>query len=64
VGALKEPKHEAFARFIVQGKSKRDAAIAAGYSKKSATSFGSQLARKIKITKRIRELQGKPLKGL
>jgi hypothetical protein len=56
--ALKDPRHEAFARYVVEGKSHREAALLAGFSKKSASSQGSQLAKRLNIAKRIMFLQG------
>jgi Terminase small subunit len=56
--ALKDLRHEAFARYVVEGKSHREAAILAGFSKKSASSQGSQLAKRLNIAKRIQFLQG------
>lgn len=57
--ALDNPQHENFARFVSQGKSKRDAAIAAGFSEKSASAVGSRLAKHAKVSQRIAELQSK-----
>ena len=54
---LNDPKHEAFVRFVAQGKSKRDAAVAAGYQAKFASSQGSRLSKKANIGQRIKELQ-------
>lgn len=44
--SLNDPKHEAFVRFVAQGKSKRDAAVAAGYQAKFASSQGSRLSKR------------------
>lgn len=55
--ALEHPQHEAFARFVAQGKKNKDAAIAAGYTTKYASSKGSKLAKDAKIRQRIAELQ-------
>jgi phage terminase small subunit len=55
---LSNPQHEAFARYVAEGKSHREAAISAGFSKKSASSQGSQLAKRLNIAKRIAFLQG------
>jgi hypothetical protein len=52
-----DPKQEAFARFVAQGKTKRDAAVAAGYSPKSASAIGSRLSKIVKISQRIQQLQ-------
>lgn len=54
--ALDEPRHEIYARLRVEGNSKRDAAIGAGYSEKSASAIGSRLANNVKIKQRIDEL--------
>lgn len=56
-GNLEDPKHEAFARFVSQGKSKREAAILAGFSGKYASAAGSKLAKNSKVKQRIAELQ-------
>ena len=50
-------KQEQFAQAIFQGKTKREAAILAGYSPKSAGCIGSELARLPKIRSRIEELR-------
>jgi hypothetical protein len=55
-GPLSNPRHEAFAKFVTQGKSKRDAAIAAGYSESSASTVGGNLWKKVDINRRIGEL--------
>jgi phage terminase small subunit len=55
--SLKDPKLELFARFVAEGKSHKEAAIAAGYSEKSAGQIGSRLAKKENISARIAELQ-------
>jgi phage terminase small subunit len=55
--ALADPKYEAFARYVAAGQSKREAAIAAGYAAKDASSRGSKLARRPEISQRIGELQ-------
>ena len=57
--ALADPQHEAFALHVAQGLSKRDAAVAAGYSEKSASTIGGRLAKKVEIAGRIDELQSK-----
>jgi phage terminase small subunit len=57
VGPLSDPKQEAFARFVAQGKSKRHAAIAAGYSQKDASTRGYRLSKKAEIGLRMEELQ-------
>lgn len=59
MSALNDPQHEAFARYVAEGKSKRDAAIAAGYSEKSASTIGGRLSKKVEISRRIEELQSK-----
>ena len=56
---LADPKHEAFALQIAQGRSKREAAIAAGFSEKSASTMGGRLSKKVEISRRIVELQSK-----
>lgn len=56
---LDDPKQEAFARFVAQGKSKRDAAVAAGYQAKFASSQGSRLSKNVNVGQRIDELQEK-----
>ena len=55
--ALNDPQHEAFALHVAEGKSKRDAAVAAGYSEKSASTIGGRLSKKVEISRRIEELQ-------
>lgn len=55
-GPLPNPRHEAFAKFVAQGKSKREAAIAAGYSESSASTVGGNLWKKVDINRRIGEL--------
>jgi hypothetical protein len=55
---LSDPRHEAFACYVAQGKSKREAAILAGFAQKYASSFGTQLSKRIKIAQRIAYLQG------
>lgn len=55
--AIPDPKLELYARFVAEGKSHRDAAIAAGYSEKSASAIGSRLAKKANVSQRISELQ-------
>jgi phage terminase small subunit len=57
MSALTDPKEETFARIVGSGRSKRDAAIAAGHNKKDASSYGGKLARKPRIAARIAELQ-------
>jgi phage terminase small subunit len=42
---------------VAQGKSKRDAAIAAGYSQKDASTRGYRLSKKAEISLRMEELQ-------
>lgn len=54
---LSDPRREAFARFVAEGRSKRDAALAIGYSAKSASSLGSRLFKQAAIQERIAELQ-------
>jgi Terminase small subunit len=56
--ALANPQHEAFARYVAEGRSKRVAAILAGYGKKYASSQGTRLSKVVKISKRIAYLQG------
>lgn len=55
---LADPKHELFARAVAAGATKRNAAIAAGYAKTNASSYGSKLALRIDVKERIRELSG------
>jgi phage terminase small subunit len=55
---LSDPKHEAFARSVAAGASKRDAAIQAGYAASDASSRGSKLAARPEIKDRIAELSG------
>jgi hypothetical protein len=55
-GPLSNPRYEAFAKFVAQGKSKREAAIAAGYSESSASTVGGNLWKKVDINRRIGEL--------
>jgi phage terminase small subunit len=50
-------RRESFARAVAFGRSKREAAIAAGYSKHSASSIGSQLALIPAVAARIDELR-------
>lgn len=57
--ALDDPRYEAFARYFSQGKSKRDAAIEAGFSQKNASTIGGRLYKKVEICRRIAELQSK-----
>jgi phage terminase small subunit len=46
-----------FAENVARGKSNREAAIAAGYSARSAGCLGSQLAKQARIAERIQELR-------
>ncbi len=55
---LSDPKHEAFARAVAAGATKREAAIAAGYAESDASSRGSKLAARPEIKDRIAELTG------
>jgi phage terminase small subunit len=55
---LRKPKHEAFARHLAEGKSKREAAILAGYAEKHASSFGNYLSKNLQISQRVAFLQG------
>lgn len=55
--ALTDPRQESFARYAAQGMTHKQAAIAAGYSAKSASAIGSRLAKKENISQRIKELQ-------
>lgn len=50
-------RKELFARAVADGKTNREAAILAGYSERSATCLGSQLARQSRVAERIRELR-------
>jgi phage terminase small subunit len=54
---LSDPRHETFARYVAQGKTKREAAILAGFSKKTASSQGTHLSKRVKIAQRIAYLQ-------
>ena len=54
---LRNPKHEAFAQNLAAGKSKREAAILAGYAESNAAPFGTYLAKSPKISQRIAFLQ-------
>jgi hypothetical protein len=54
---LKNARWERFAVAVSQGKSHSLAARLAGYSRRSASSFGAQLATKPAIVGRIREIQ-------
>jgi hypothetical protein len=51
-------KQEAFAQAITAGKTKREAAVAAGYSSRCASSLGSQLAKHPRVRARVAELRG------
>lgn len=55
---LSDPKHEAFARAVAAGATKRNAAIQAGYAESDASSRGSKLAAREEIKLRIAELAG------
>jgi phage terminase small subunit len=46
-----------FAENVARGKSNRDAALAAGYSARSASCLGSQLVKQAEVAKRIEELR-------
>lgn len=52
-----QTRQETFARETARGRSFREAAIAAGYSPRSATSIGSQLAKHPRVAQRIAELR-------
>ena len=54
---LRNPKHELFARYLAEGSNKSEAARKAGYSEKSAGSFGHALAHKPHIEARTNELR-------
>jgi phage terminase small subunit len=56
-GAIRLSRHETFARYVAQGKTKREAAILAGFSKKTASSQGTHLSKRVKIAQRIAYLQ-------
>lgn len=58
MSVLSDPKHEAFARAVAAGRSKRDAAIEAGYAASDASSRGSKLSARPEIKERIAELSG------
>lgn len=62
-GSLDNPKQEAFCLHVAAGKSKRDAAIAAGYGKARASATGSRLAKNGKVGQRIAILQAKVSDG-
>jgi phage terminase small subunit len=50
-------RQEQFAQALFEGKTKKEAAIQAGYSPKSASCLGSELARMPKIRARLEQLQ-------
>lgn len=58
-GPLTDPRHESFCRLVASGKSKRDAAVEAGFEPKDASNRGYRLAKKAEISRRIDELQSK-----
>lgn len=53
---LDNEREEAFARAIVRGLTNRDAAAAAGYSKKTASAAGARLRKNERVEQRIAEL--------
>ena len=53
---LEDPKHESFAREYVVDFNGKQAAIRAGYSKKTAEQQASRLLRNVKISARVAEL--------
>lgn len=55
---LDDPKLEAFALKLASGISKRQAAIAVGYSEKSAATIGGRLAKRPEVQARVAELAG------
>jgi len=55
--SIPDPKQELFSRFVAEGKTRKEAAISAGYSAKSAASIGSRLSKKFNISQRIQEVQ-------
>lgn len=61
MGALSNPKHEAFAQNIVAGLSQREAYLRAGYKAniRTAESGGSALMKMPKVSARIKEIQGR-----
>jgi phage terminase small subunit len=61
---LLNAQQEQFAAAVAQGKSHREAAILAGYSLKSATCLGSQLAKRANVAERIVELREQRLRAL
>jgi phage terminase small subunit len=63
VTILSNSRHEAFARAILQGKSGREAYIAAGYKAAGAEANASRLIRNDKVSARIAELKGKAAEG-
>jgi phage terminase small subunit len=50
-------RQETFARNVAEGNSYRKAAVAAGYSVRSASCLGSQLMRQPAVAGRVRELK-------
>jgi phage terminase small subunit len=60
---LSNSRHEAFARAILEGKSGREAYIAAGYKAAGAEANASRLIRNDKVSARIAELKGKAAEG-
>lgn len=54
---LKNKKHETFCLELVSGKNNTQAAIAAGYSEKTAYSTANRLLKNVEIKSRINELQ-------
>lgn len=59
MSVLANPKHEIFAQRVAKGGTQTDAAIAAGYSAKSAIKQGSRLQTNADIVSRIAELMNK-----
>lgn len=53
---LKNKKHETFCLELVSGKNNTQAAIAAGYSEKTAYSIANRLLKNVEIKSRINEL--------
>lgn len=57
MGALKNSRHEKFCLELIDGKTRKDAAIAAGYSEHSARMFPYVLLNRADVQARLKELQ-------